>query len=75
MAGNLNELLEMDRDALAFYESLPMFVRDQTARHAREIRTIADLSAFANESMRDGLLLRQYRPMFEDETDSDIDFS
>ncbi len=74
MADNLPDLLEKDLEAQDYYTSLPMFVQDQVAARAGEIHTIADLSAFANESMRDALLLDQYKPMFEDETDSEIDF-
>ncbi|NLD59832.1 MAG: hypothetical protein GX647_09285 [Clostridiales bacterium] len=74
MPDNLRDLLEKDRDALDYYNSLPMFIRDRAGSHSEEIQTKADLSAYANQSMHDALLLDQYKPMFEDETDSDIDF-
>jgi hypothetical protein len=73
MADNLSDLLQKDRDARDFYDSLPLFIRDQTRTHSEEIQTIADLSAFANMSMHDALLLGQYQTMFEDETDSEAD--
>lgn len=75
MADNLQDLLEKDREALNFFRSLPMFIQDQTMDQSEKIQTIADLSAVANESMHDAFLLDQYKPMFEDETDSDIDYS
>ncbi|MGI6239545.1 MAG: hypothetical protein ACOYI5_07950 [Christensenellales bacterium] len=74
MPDNLPDLLEKDRDAYNFYHSLPMFIQDQLDARAPEIQSAAALSAFANQSMHDALLLDQYKPMFEDETESEIDF-
>ena len=74
MPDGLHDLLEKDREALEFYDSLPMFIQDHIMAREDEIQTIADLSAVANESMREGLFLGPYKPMFEDETESGIDY-
>lgn len=50
-----------------------MFVQDQIQANAANIQTKEELSGMAHNAARDGLQLNQYRPMFEDETDSDID--
>ena len=73
MPDTLNELLESDREAYEFYQSLPMFIRDRMAERADEIQTKEELSGLANEAMRDGLSIEQYAPIFEDETNSDAD--
>lgn len=73
MPDNLQDLLEKDREANAFFESLPMFVRDHVMNRATEIMTKEELSGVANQAMHDAFQLEQYSPMFEDETDSEAD--
>jgi phytoene/squalene synthetase len=73
MPDDLQDLLEKDRDARAFFASLPMFARDQVVARSRQITNKEDLSGIANQAMHDAFQLDQYRTMFEDETDSDID--
>jgi len=73
MPDSLNDLFNSDREAYEFFESLPMFIQDRIITHGEQIQTKEELSAFANEAMRDGLSLDQYAPIFEDETDADID--
>lgn len=73
MPDSLDDLLDNDREAYAFFQSLPMFVRDRLMENADTIQTREELSGFANDAMRDALSLEQYEPIFEDETNSDID--
>ncbi|MEA4898328.1 hypothetical protein ACH6CV_11605 [Bacillota bacterium Meth-B3] len=73
MPDSLGELLTRDREARAFFDSLPMFIQDQARQSAACIETREELSGFANEAARSALKLPQYRPMFEDETDSGAD--
>ena len=73
MPDDLRDLLERDLDAREFFDSLPMFARDHVVRRASEIGTREMLSGVANQAMHDAFQLDQYRTMFEDETDSDID--
>ena len=73
MPDTLRDLLEGDREAYEFFQSLPMFVQDRMAERGDRIQTKEELSGLANEAMRDGLSLDQYAPVFEDETDSDVD--
>lgn len=73
MADTLHDLLENDLDALDYFDSLPAFVQDQLMARAEEIQTIEEMSGYANQSMHDALLLDQYKPLFEDETDSELD--
>lgn len=73
MPDDLQNLLDNDQEALAFFDSLPMFARDQVMHRAARITTREELSGVANQAMHDALQLEQYRPMFEDETDSKID--
>ncbi|NLG24652.1 MAG: hypothetical protein GX558_04805 [Clostridiales bacterium] len=70
---DLHDLLDSDQEALAFFESLPMFARDQVMHRAAQISTKEELGGVANQAMHDALQLDQYRTMFEDETDSKID--
>jgi len=73
MPSSLQDLFNQDQDAYAFFQSLPMFVQDHIKRHAHHIQTKEELSGMAHNAARQGLQLEQYAPMFEDETDSDID--
>lgn len=73
MPDTLGELLARDREARAFFDSLPMFIQDQARNSAVRIETREELSGFANEAARSALKLPQYRSMFEDETDSKAD--
>lgn len=73
MPDSLQDLFSKDQEAYAFFRSLPMFVQDQIQANAANIQTKEELSGMANNVARDGLQLNQYQPMFEDETDSDID--
>ena len=73
MPDSLQDLFAKDQEAHAFFQSLPMFVQDHIRRHARGIQTKEELGGIAHTVAREGLQLGQYAPMFEDETDSDID--
>lgn len=73
MSDSLRDLFEKDREAQDFFDSLPMFIQDQIQSRAHSVQTKEELSGLANQAMHDALLLEQYKPMFEDETDSDID--
>ena len=73
MPDSLRDLFDKDQEAHAFFQSLPMFVQDRIRRHEAGIQTKEELSGIAHNAAREGLQLRQYAPMFEDETDSDID--
>ena len=73
MPDSLRELFDQDREARAFYDSLPLFIRDKIVLQASEIQNKEELSGLANEYMRDALKLDQYTAIFEDETDSDAD--
>lgn len=75
MPDSLQDLLDTDREAQAFFDSLPMFVRDQMRLNAMNIQTKEELSGRANQAMHDSLQLEQYKPIFEDETDSRIDLT
>ena len=70
---SLHDLFDKDQEAYAFFQSLPMFVQDQIQANANHIQTKEDLGGMAYNAARDGLRLEQYQPMFEDETDNDID--
>lgn len=69
----LGHLLETDGRAYEFFQTLPIFVQDAVREHADQIRTKAELSAYANQAISDGLSKQPYRNMFEDSTNSDID--
>lgn len=73
MPDSLKDLFDKDQEAYAFFQSLPMFVQDQILIHAADIQTREELSGRANNIARNGLRQKQYKPMFEDETDSQID--
>jgi len=73
MPDSLSDLFDRDQDARNFFDSLPMFIQDQIQSNVRGITTREELSGVAHQIMHDGLLLDQYKPMFEDETDSEID--
>ena len=73
MPDSLQDLFDKDQEALAFFQSLPMFVQDHVRRHAGGIQTKEELSGIAHNAAREDLQFGQYAPMFEDETDSDID--
>jgi len=73
MADSLRDLFAKDQEAYAFFQSLPMFVQDHIHRHAAGIQTKEELSGLAHNAAREGLQAGAYAPMFEDETDSDID--
>lgn len=73
MPDSLQDLFNKDREAQEFFDSLPMFIQDQIRTNAGDIQSKQQLSGIANQAMHGGLLLGQYKPMFEDETDSRID--
>ncbi len=73
MPNSLKALFDTDREAYAFFMSLPMFTKDQIRANAHQITDRAALSAMAHNASHDALKLEQYEPMFEDETDSEID--
>lgn len=73
MPDSLQDLFDTDQEAYAFFQSLPMFVQDQLRASATRIQTKEELSGMANDIARAGLRQEQYQPMFEDETDSQID--
>ena len=73
MPDSLQELFDNDREAAAFFATLPMFVQDQVRAMGTVVRTREELASLANNVARDGLKLSQYRTVFEDETDSEID--
>lgn len=73
MSDSLRQLLNNDQEASAFFGSLPMFVQDRVRARADQVRTREELASLANNIARDGLRLSQYRGIFQDETDSDID--
>lgn len=73
MPDSLDDLLTNDQEAQAFFDSLPMFIQDQLREEGEDITTKEALSGLANMAMSSGLKLDQYMPMFEDETDSEID--
>ena len=73
MPNSLQDLFDKDREAYAFFQSLPIFVQDQVKSRSKDIQTKEELSGIANNVMHDALLLDQYETLFEDETDSSID--
>lgn len=73
MPDSLQDLLDSDREAAAYFQSLPMFVQDQIRAKPGAAQTREQLASLANNLARDGLRLPQYQSVFEDETDSNID--
>jgi len=73
MPDSLHDLFDKDQESYAFFRSLPMFVQDQIQANASRIQTKEDLGGMAHNAARDGLRLEQYQPLFEDETNSDVD--
>jgi hypothetical protein len=73
MPDSLQNLFDNDREAAAFFATLPMFVQDQVRAKAEVVRTREELASLANNIAREGVKLSQYRSVFEDETDSEID--
>lgn len=73
MPDSLQELFSTDREAAAFFATLPMFVQDQVRARAEDVHSREELASLANNFARQGLKQSQYQPIFEDETDSRID--
>ncbi|HML46050.1 MAG TPA: hypothetical protein PKE04_04795 [Clostridia bacterium] len=73
MYRDLDELLDSNHKASQLFQSMPFFVQHKLREMPESIRTLEELSGYANKAVTDGLKLDPYMTMFEDSSNQPID--
>jgi hypothetical protein len=70
---DLDELLDSNHKASQLFQSMPIFVQHKLREMPDSIRTLEELSGYANKAVTDGLKLDPYMTMFEDSSNKPMD--